>query len=112
MKKRNFFLFLAALCTAAAAIYLYRDRLKKLPFFNLFLDDDTEEEPEEDILREYEETMLKSAPEDSGTIHADKEEEPIDDSKDKEEKSSKNKIRRGYTEIHFHKEEMPEAEQA
>ncbi len=110
MKKGKLFLFLAALCAAAAAVYLYKDRLKELPFFNLFLDDE-EEEPEEDILREYEETMLKSAPEDSYALHADKEESQIDDIKDKEERSSKNKIRRGYTEIHFHKEEMPEAEQ-
>ena len=111
MKKGKLFLFLAALCAAAAVIYMYKDRLKKLPFFNLFLDDEEEEEPEEDILREYEETMLKSAPEDSYTLPADKDEAHIDDIKDKEEKSSKNKIRRGYTEIHFHNEEEPEAEQ-
>ena len=99
MKKRKLFLFLAALCTAAVAVCLYKEQLKKLPFLNLFLGDDEDEEPEEDILREYEETMIKSAPEDPAISHADK---------DEEEKSSKNKIRRGYTEIHFHQEEEPE----
>jgi len=99
MKKRKLFLFLAAVCAAAAAVYLYQEQLKKLPFFNFFLGDDEDEEPEEDILREYEETMIKSAPEDPSVIHAEK---------DEEEKTSKNKIRRGYTEIHFHKEEEPE----
>ncbi len=112
MKKRYLFLFLAALCAAAAAIYLCKDRLKGLPFFNRFLGDSDIEDPEEDILREYEETMAKSSGEEAPANFSAEGFEPGDQTRDKEEKSSKNKIRRGYTEIHFHREEEALADPA
>ena len=104
MNKRYLFLLLAAVCATAAAIYLCKDRLKNLPFFNRFLGDSDSEDPEEDILREYEETMAKSSGEEAAADFSAEGLEPLDHTRDKEEKSSKNKIRRGYTEIHFHQE--------
>ena len=112
MKKFKLFVFLTLVCSAAAAIYIYREQLKKLPLLNRLAGSTGEDEPEEDILREYEETMARSSGGEAVGDDAEAGHETADSHKDKEEKSSRNKIRRGYTEIHFHSQAEAEVENA